>query len=142
MIAFNVVRFKVKPGMDETFLDAHRKVVADWPGMRHANIIKTDDQRYCIIAEWESMEALAASRPQGFEKILLEKLQADDFAVRAAAATALGELNPAAAVPALLEAYKISLGDLAYSARDALLTAINAIEPATGRQLLEQALRD
>jgi hypothetical protein len=64
MTAFNVVRFKIKPGMDEAFLDAHRKVVADWPGMRRANIIKTGDARYCIIAEWESMEALAACRPQ------------------------------------------------------------------------------
>jgi cyclophilin family peptidyl-prolyl cis-trans isomerase/HEAT repeat protein len=89
-----------------------------------------------------AIEALAASKPQGFEKMLLEKLRADDFAVRAAAATALGELKSAAVIPALLEAYKIALGDLAYDARDALLTAINAIEPATGRQMLRQALLD
>ena len=64
MTAFNVVRFKIKPGMDDAFLDAHRKIAADWPGMRHANIVKTGEGRYCIIAEWESMEALAAARPQ------------------------------------------------------------------------------
>ncbi len=64
MTAFNVVRFKVKPGKDEAFLDAHRKMSEDWPGMRHANIIKSGDGRYCIIAEWDSMEALAAGRPQ------------------------------------------------------------------------------
>ncbi len=63
MTAFNIVRFKVKPGMDEAFLDAHRKAV-DWPGMRHANMIKTGEGRYCIVAEWDSMEALAAGRPQ------------------------------------------------------------------------------
>ncbi len=64
MTAFNVVRFKVKPGMEEAFLDAHRNVSGAWPGMRHANIIKTGEGRYCIIAEWDSMEALAAGRPQ------------------------------------------------------------------------------
>ena len=63
MTAFNVVRFKVKPGMDEAFLDAHRNIAGSWSGMRHANIIKTGEGRYCIIAEWESTEALAAGRP-------------------------------------------------------------------------------
>jgi Antibiotic biosynthesis monooxygenase len=62
--AFNVVRFKVKPGMEDAFLDAHRDISRSWLGMRHANIIKTGDGRYCIIAEWESVEALAAGRPQ------------------------------------------------------------------------------
>jgi quinol monooxygenase YgiN len=64
MTAFNVVRFKVKPGMEATFLDAHRSVAEGWPGLRHANIIKAGEGRYCIIAEWESAEALAAARPQ------------------------------------------------------------------------------
>lgn len=64
MTAFNVVRFKVKPGREETFLDAHRTVAESWPGVRRANIIKTGEGRYCIIAEWESMEAIAAGRPQ------------------------------------------------------------------------------
>ncbi len=64
MTAFNVVRFKVKTGMEETFLNAHKDVAAHWPGLRHANIIKTGDGRYCIIGEWDSMEAMAAARPQ------------------------------------------------------------------------------
>ena len=64
MTAFNVVRFKIKPGMEDVFLDAHRKADARWPGMRHANIIKTGDGRYCIVGEWDSMEAMAAARPQ------------------------------------------------------------------------------
>ena len=64
MTAFNVVRFKVKPGMEAAFLDAHRNVAVNWAGLRHANIIQTGEGRYCIIAEWDSMDALAASRPQ------------------------------------------------------------------------------
>jgi hypothetical protein len=61
MTAFNVVRFKVKSGLEEAFLDAHRGLA--WPGMLHANIIKTGERRYCLVAEWESAEALAAGRP-------------------------------------------------------------------------------
>ena len=64
MTAFNVVRFKIKPGLEGAFLDAHRGISEGWPGLRHANIIDAGDNRYCIIAEWESAEALAAARPQ------------------------------------------------------------------------------
>jgi antibiotic biosynthesis monooxygenase (ABM) superfamily enzyme len=64
MAAFNAVRFRVKPGRDQDFLDAHAKALADWPGLVHANIVKTGDRAYCIIAEWTGMDALAAARPQ------------------------------------------------------------------------------
>jgi hypothetical protein len=64
MVAFNVVRFKVKAGMEDAFLDAHRGIGESWAGLRHANIVKTGEGRYCLIAEWESMEALAGSRSQ------------------------------------------------------------------------------
>jgi quinol monooxygenase YgiN len=63
MTAFNAVRFKVKPGRDQEFLDAHRRVNADWPGLKRVNMIKTGEGRYCIIAEWSDMEALANARP-------------------------------------------------------------------------------
>jgi len=63
MTAFNAVRFRVKPGQDQAFLDAHKKIHADWPGLRHVNIIKTGDRSYCIIAEWDGMDALAKARP-------------------------------------------------------------------------------
>lgn len=64
MTAFNVVRFKIRPGMEDVFLNAHRGIGETWPGLRHANIIAASEGRYCIIAEWESAEALAAARPQ------------------------------------------------------------------------------
>lgn len=63
MTAFNAVRFKVKPGRDEEFIDAHRKAARSWPGMRSANLIKTGDHDYCIIGEWDDMDAMAAARP-------------------------------------------------------------------------------
>jgi len=63
MTAFNCVRFRVKPGRDQEFLDAHRKMKHNWPGMKQANLIKTGDRTYCIIGEWTGMDALAAARP-------------------------------------------------------------------------------
>ena len=63
MTAFNAVRFRVKPGRDQEFLDAHKNAPRDWPGLKHVNMIKTGDRSYCIIAEWSDMEALAAARP-------------------------------------------------------------------------------
>jgi cyclophilin family peptidyl-prolyl cis-trans isomerase/HEAT repeat protein len=105
---------------------------------RLMTLLEDKDQRVVPAA----IEGLAASKPPGLEKLLIEKLQADDFAVRAAAATALGELKSTAAVPALLEAYKIATVDVTYGAREAILTAVNLIEPATGRQMLQQALMD
>jgi quinol monooxygenase YgiN len=56
------VRFKVKPGREQEFLDAHKKVQANWPGLKRANIIKTGERTFCIIAEWNDMDALAAAR--------------------------------------------------------------------------------
>ena len=64
MTAFNAVRFRVKPGKDEAFIEAHRRAERNWAGMRRANIIKTGERSYCIIAEWTDMDALAAARPQ------------------------------------------------------------------------------
>ena len=63
MTAFNAVRFRVKPGRDQEFLDAHKDVVGSWPGLKHVNMIKTGDRSYCIIAEWIDMEALTKARP-------------------------------------------------------------------------------
>jgi len=63
MTAFNVVRFRVKPGRDEDFLEAHRRRKLEWSGMRRVTIIKTGERSYCFIGEWDSMQAMAAARP-------------------------------------------------------------------------------
>ena len=63
MTAFNTVRFQVKPGREQEFLDAHKKIQADWPGLKHVNIIKTGERTFCIIAEWTDMDSLAKARP-------------------------------------------------------------------------------
>jgi len=63
MTAFNAVRFKVKPGREQEFLDAHKNVGAAWPGLTHANMIKTGERTYCIIVQWTGTDAMAAARP-------------------------------------------------------------------------------
>lgn len=63
MPAFNAVRFRVKPGRDQQFLDAHKSIAEAWPGLVHANIIKTGDRSYCLIAEWQDMDACIKARP-------------------------------------------------------------------------------
>ena len=64
MTAFNVVRFRVKSGREQEFLDAHRNVQADWPGLKKVNMIKFGERSYCIIGEWADMTDLAAARPE------------------------------------------------------------------------------
>ncbi|MDX2275224.1 MAG: antibiotic biosynthesis monooxygenase [Hyphomonadaceae bacterium] len=60
--AFNAVRFRVKPGRDQDFLNAHQNAERNWRGLVCANIIKTGERSYCIIAEWIDMDALVAAR--------------------------------------------------------------------------------
>ncbi len=62
MTAFNAVRFKVKAGREQQFLDAHNKVAFAWPGLRHVNIIKTGEHTFCVIAEWTDMDAIVNAR--------------------------------------------------------------------------------
>jgi hypothetical protein len=56
--------FPGEAGRDQDFLDAHKKVMANWPGLAHANVIKTGERTYCIIAEWSDMDAIADARTQ------------------------------------------------------------------------------
>lgn len=64
MTAFNSVRFRVKPGRENDFIEAHRKTGLNAPGMRQASIIKTGDRTFCIIGEWDSMTSLINARPK------------------------------------------------------------------------------
>lgn len=58
-----LLRSRRPSGRDKDFLDAHKKVGADWPGVRRVNIVKAADRSYCIIAEWTDMDVLAKARP-------------------------------------------------------------------------------
>jgi hypothetical protein len=65
MTAYNIVRNRVKPGREKDLEQAFRERGANkYPGMRKLAVVKTSDRDYCIIGEWDSMEALAAARPE------------------------------------------------------------------------------
>ena len=64
MTTFNVVRFRIQPGREAEFLDAHREGRARWPGLIRGHIIKTGERSYCLIGEWADQTALKAARSQ------------------------------------------------------------------------------
>jgi hypothetical protein len=65
MSAFNVVRFRTKPGRDQEFLDAHRKAAVEgFPGAQRIALIKTGDNSYCVVGEWKSFDYIAGARPR------------------------------------------------------------------------------
>jgi len=61
MAAYNIVRFRVKPGREKEFLDAHRNADIQLPGFRHGTMISTGDRGYCFIGEWDSLEDTQAA---------------------------------------------------------------------------------
>jgi hypothetical protein len=63
MTAFNIVRFRVKPGREEEFLAAHQKAERFFPGMRRFVMVKTGERSYCVMAEWASFDKIVAARP-------------------------------------------------------------------------------
>jgi antibiotic biosynthesis monooxygenase (ABM) superfamily enzyme len=69
MTAFNVVRFRVKPGRKEDFIAAHKKAATDWPGLKHANLVQVGERGFALVAEWDSEEALEKARPKMIETL-------------------------------------------------------------------------
>jgi len=64
MTAFNVVRFRVKPGNEQRFIDEHRKLRPGFKGFLGGSLIKTGEQTFCMIGEWRNFQSIAAARPQ------------------------------------------------------------------------------
>jgi hypothetical protein len=63
MTAFNVVRFRVKPGRDQEFINAHKMADPGFTGMRRFSMVHTGPGTYCVIGEWESFDNIVAARP-------------------------------------------------------------------------------
>jgi hypothetical protein len=64
MTAFNIVRFRVKPGHQEHFVAAHRSARPNFKGFRGGALVKTGEQTFCIIGEWTSFKKLGEARPE------------------------------------------------------------------------------
>ena len=65
MTAYNVVRFRVKPGMEEAFVASQKKSL-EMPlqGALETALIKTGDRSYCLVGKWDSFESIKSARPQ------------------------------------------------------------------------------
>lgn len=75
MTAFNIVRFRVKPGREEAFIDAHRRTDIAFKGFMRGGLIKTGERAYAMFGEWDSLDSLAVARPQMIS--LLDSFRAD-----------------------------------------------------------------
>ena len=64
MAAFNAVRMRVKPGLEEKFLEMNREPGHEvMSGFRAGYLVKTGERTYCFIAEWDGMDSIVAARP-------------------------------------------------------------------------------
>src|SRR5712692_4842063 len=62
--AFNVVRFRVKPGRENELINAQHKSQPDFVGFKRFIVIKAGDRTYCLMGEWDSYENMVAARPK------------------------------------------------------------------------------
>jgi len=63
MTAYNVVRFRVKPGMEDAFLASQRKSLeTPLAGALDGALIKTGERSYCFIGKWDKFDSIVASR--------------------------------------------------------------------------------
>ena len=49
MTAYNVVRFRVKPGREKQFIDYQRRAVRGFAGFQGGSVIQTGDQTFCLL---------------------------------------------------------------------------------------------
>lgn len=62
MTAFNIVRFRVKPGREEEFLEAHRKIRRSFPGLQNFSLVRTGDRTYCVVGQWANFNDIINAR--------------------------------------------------------------------------------
>ena len=130
------------PDRDWTVRVAQAEALATLPGAQgeaRLRAMLTDrDQRVGPAV----LRAMIAAKTANVQDVLLDRLKADDFVIRATAATGLAELKVTGAARALYDAYQATAGDSTYVARAAILTALNTLDPMTARPMLQQALQD
>ena len=65
MTAFNIVRFRVKPGQAENFIDAHRKLKAPmFKGFGGGWLVRTGDDTFCMVGQWKTFQSIVNARPE------------------------------------------------------------------------------
>jgi cyclophilin family peptidyl-prolyl cis-trans isomerase/HEAT repeat protein len=130
------------PDRDWTVRVAQAEALATLPdGQGEARLramLQDQDQRVVPAV----LRAMIAAKVPNVQNVLLDRLKADDFVIRATAANGLAELKASGAARALYDAYMATAGDSTYTARAAILTAFNTLDPMSARPILQQALQD
>jgi hypothetical protein len=49
--------------MEEAFVESHRRLRPEFEGFLGGSLIKTGDQTFCLIGEWQSFPSIVAARP-------------------------------------------------------------------------------
>lgn len=63
MAAFNVVRFRVRPGSEQQFIEAHRMADPEFEGFLGGHLVQTGDRDFCMIGEWRDFQSIVDARP-------------------------------------------------------------------------------
>ena len=64
MTAMNVVHMRVKPGMEAEFIRLHAEMpMKSMPGGRHFWLVDSGNRSFIVVAEWDSLTAMAGARP-------------------------------------------------------------------------------
>jgi quinol monooxygenase YgiN len=67
MTAYNIVRFRVKPGMEDAFVETQRRSIegnAELAGSLSAALVKTGERQYCFVGRWDDYDSIIGARPQ------------------------------------------------------------------------------
>lgn len=63
MPAFNVVRFRVKPGNEQQFIETHASMRPTLKGFVGGHLIRTGDRTFCMVGEWRNFQSIVDARP-------------------------------------------------------------------------------
>jgi hypothetical protein len=105
MSAFNVVRFRVKPGLEDQFIAAHKDLgVEGFSGARRFSLVNTGNGGYCVIGEWNSFGDIVNARPKMIGLLdtfrhCLEELGADIGVTDPVSGEAVMDMGAPAAAP-------------------------------------------
>ena len=65
MAAFNIVRFRVKPGEADNFIDAHRRLKRPmFKGFSGGWLVRTGDDTFCMVGQWKTFQSIVNARPE------------------------------------------------------------------------------
>ena len=88
------------------------------------------------------IQSLTKLKAPGLDELLLTEIKNADVGVRTAAATAIGQVKPAAGPAALREAFRVAQADAIPDAREAALNALAEYGAADAAETVKAALAD